>query len=284
MAWRALFLAHRAKERRAAGLHDAPDRAAAAGRRAWLALAVIDAEIVLEIAELAVGAAMVAQRRAAGRDRVLEHRLDRSTSRSRALVRRAGARRDGRGACAWATAARGAAPRRHRCCRARRPRVWSSSAALRLVFLPWQARASIAASNSLPSGSGPSARSSGSSSSSARGTSFIEPKRRGSLKRDRSRPTTCGTRRGRARASLRALVVIGAGRRRAAVARDAERARHAEMHQQHVAGGEIGEQIFGAPAEPGRRSGLRAARRNPSAAASADRRGAPRPWRSARPP
>ena len=43
---------------------------------------------------------------------------------------------------------------------------WSSSAALRLVFLPAQARASMAASNALPSGSGPSARNSGSSSSS----------------------------------------------------------------------------------------------------------------------
>ena len=49
----------------------------AAARRARLALAVIDAEVVLEIAELAVGAAVVAQRRAAGLDGVLEHRLDR---------------------------------------------------------------------------------------------------------------------------------------------------------------------------------------------------------------
>ena len=42
---------------------------------------------------------------------------------------------------------------------------WSSSAAFRLVFLPAQARASIAASNSLPSGSGPSPCSNGSCSS-----------------------------------------------------------------------------------------------------------------------
>ena len=59
---------------------------------------------------------------------------------------------------------------------------WSLSAAFSEVFLPAQARASMAASNSLPSGSGPSARSSGSESSLARATSFIEPKRRGSLK------------------------------------------------------------------------------------------------------
>jgi hypothetical protein len=38
---------------------------------------------------------------------------------------------------------------------------WSSSAAFRLVFLLWQARASMSASNSLPSGSGPSPCSSG---------------------------------------------------------------------------------------------------------------------------
>ena len=49
-------------------------------------------------------------------------------------------------------------------------------------LLAAQARASIAASNSLPSGSGPSPRSSGSSSSSSRATIFMKPKRRGSLK------------------------------------------------------------------------------------------------------
>src|SRR5581483_12431805 len=32
---------------------------------------------------------------------------------------------------------------------------------------------------------------------------------------------------------------------------DAERSGHAEMHQQYVAGSEIGHQIFGAAAEPG---------------------------------
>ena len=43
------------------------------------------------------------------------------------------------------------------------------------VFRPAQARASIAASNWLPSGSGPSDRNRGSSSSLARATIFIEP-------------------------------------------------------------------------------------------------------------
>jgi hypothetical protein len=44
-----------------------------------------------------------------------------------------------------------------------------------------QAAASMAASKALPSGSGPSFASSGSSSSLPRGTIFIAPKRRGSL-------------------------------------------------------------------------------------------------------
>ena len=51
-------------------------------RRARLALAIVDAEIVLEIAELAIGPAVIAQRRAAGRDGVVEHRLDRVDQRS----------------------------------------------------------------------------------------------------------------------------------------------------------------------------------------------------------
>ncbi len=54
---------------------------------------------------------------------------------------------------------------------------------------------------------------------------------------------------------MRALVVARmmelTGRLRGLVLDDAERAGHAEMHQQHVAGGKIGHQIFGAAAEPG---------------------------------
>ena len=61
--------------------------------RAFFALAVVDPEIVLEIAERAVGAAMIAQRRAAGLDRVVEHRLDGVDQRAR---RARSARRDGR--------------------------------------------------------------------------------------------------------------------------------------------------------------------------------------------
>src|ERR1017187_7132207 len=72
--WARLFLAWRTIERRAAGLHDAFDLALAARTRR--ALAVIDLETVLEIAERAVGTAVVAQRGAAGLNRVLEHRLD----------------------------------------------------------------------------------------------------------------------------------------------------------------------------------------------------------------
>src|SRR5262249_30207511 len=87
---RCSLLAHRAKERRAAALPDALDGAVAAARDARLALAVVDPEIVLEQPDLAVGAAMIAERRAAGLDRILEHRLDRVDQPLRALVGRAG--------------------------------------------------------------------------------------------------------------------------------------------------------------------------------------------------
>src|SRR4051794_36672023 len=89
-----LFLAHRTEESRAAGLHDAPDRALAAGRGALLALAIIDPEIVLEIAERAIGALVIAQRRATGCDRLVQHRLDRRHQPLGALVRRAAAARN----------------------------------------------------------------------------------------------------------------------------------------------------------------------------------------------
>ena len=48
----------------------------AARRAAGLAFAIVDAEIMLEHAEVAVGEPVVAQRRAAGLDRFVEHRLD----------------------------------------------------------------------------------------------------------------------------------------------------------------------------------------------------------------
>ena len=52
---------------------------------------------------------------------------------------------------------------------------------------------------------------------------------------------------------LRALVIVAAQRliALAVPAKDMERARHAEMHEQHVAGRQIGQQIFGPPAEAG---------------------------------
>src|SRR5665647_3482413 len=82
---RSLLLAAWAIERRAGILHDAFDLALAG--RAWRALAVIDQEIVLEVAERAVGPAVVAQRRAAGLDGVMQHRLDGIDQRDRARIR-----------------------------------------------------------------------------------------------------------------------------------------------------------------------------------------------------
>src|SRR3974377_1088854 len=63
-----------AKERRATALHDTLDLALA--MPAWFTLTVINLKIVLEVAERAVGEAVVAQGRAAGGDGVLKHRLN----------------------------------------------------------------------------------------------------------------------------------------------------------------------------------------------------------------
>src|SRR5579871_1717123 len=83
------FLAHRTIKRRAAVLHDALDDAAAAGSRAFSAGAVIDAEVMLEHPERAVGELVIAQRRAAGADCLLEHCLDARDQPRCALGRRA---------------------------------------------------------------------------------------------------------------------------------------------------------------------------------------------------
>src|SRR5580700_8113696 len=91
-----LLLAARAIKRRAAVLHDALDCAAAAGRAAFFAFAVVDPEIMLEHAESAVGQLVIAQRRAAGFDGVVEHALDALDQTRGALVRRAGFRGNGR--------------------------------------------------------------------------------------------------------------------------------------------------------------------------------------------
>src|SRR5260370_4107237 len=85
------LLTYGTKERGAAVLRDAPHDAGAAPGRAAPALAAVDAEPVLKAAELAVGAAMVAQRGAAGRYGILEHGLDRRDQAFRMRRRRAGA-------------------------------------------------------------------------------------------------------------------------------------------------------------------------------------------------
>src|SRR5262245_48359063 len=72
-------LAARAIEAGAPRLHDALDAAGrldlAGAARAGMAFMLIDLPAMLEIAELAIRLDIVAQRRAAGRDRLLEHRL-----------------------------------------------------------------------------------------------------------------------------------------------------------------------------------------------------------------
>ena len=128
--------------------------------------------------------------------------------------------------------------------------LWSSSAAFRLVFLLAQERASIAASNALPSGSGPSPSISGSCSSAfARDDLHVA---------EAARIVESHGRAGRhvkhhmiVRAVLAARMMELARRGLAVVLEHAERAGHAEMHQQHVARGQVRQQIFGAAAEPG---------------------------------
>src|SRR5689334_18095300 len=70
-------LAAGAIERRTPRLHDALDLPFAAGTGARLTLASVDGKIVLEHAEFAVGALVIAQRRAARLHRLAQHRLDR---------------------------------------------------------------------------------------------------------------------------------------------------------------------------------------------------------------
>src|SRR5258708_39437829 len=90
-----LLLTHRTEKRRPPILHDPLDLAATFRRNARFALAVIDAEMVLEIAKLAIGPAVIAQRGSARLDGVIEHRLDGVNQPRRLGVRGPGARRDG---------------------------------------------------------------------------------------------------------------------------------------------------------------------------------------------
>src|SRR5262245_24028943 len=75
-----------AVEGRPAALHDALDLALATAAEARFALAVIDREVMLEIAELAVGPRIIAQGRAASLDALGQHALVRRCKRFRALA------------------------------------------------------------------------------------------------------------------------------------------------------------------------------------------------------
>src|SRR5262245_13369744 len=73
-ASRGLLLARWAIERRAAALYDPFNLAFAGGAR--LTFAGIDLKIVLEVAERAIGTAMIAQRRTSSFDRIHEYGFD----------------------------------------------------------------------------------------------------------------------------------------------------------------------------------------------------------------
>src|SRR5436190_16625605 len=96
-----LFLALRAPEGRAAVLVEAANGAAAAPGLALLALAVIDLERMLEITEFTRGLAMVAQRRTAGLDRLVQHRVNLVHQIPRMIGGFAFFGRKGRGEPAW---------------------------------------------------------------------------------------------------------------------------------------------------------------------------------------
>src|SRR3954447_23300618 len=82
-------LALRAPEGRSSVLREPPHHAAAAGGDAGLAFAAVDLERVLEIAEFAGGLAVVAERRAAGGNGLVQHRMDRLDQADRVVGRRA---------------------------------------------------------------------------------------------------------------------------------------------------------------------------------------------------
>ena len=148
----------------------------------FVARAVVDAERVLEIAEIAVGLAMIAQRRAAGLIASFSTALMASTS---ALARARSARRTAVAMVeAMALGRQMRAMQRLAHIDVAEPRddllVRQRGLQARLLAAR-RPRASIAPSNALPSGSGPSASIIGCWSSSSRAISFMKPKRRGSL-------------------------------------------------------------------------------------------------------
>ena len=167
-------------ESRPSSLDDAAYGSSAAFSRARFALASVDLEAVLKLAERAVGALVVAKRRAAGFDRVLEHRLDAIDERFRLRRRLAGLGGERAGEPSAARCARGTAPRRHRCCRAPRSASDRSSAALIEVALPLSLAASHSGVKLEPSGSTPRPLNRAWLASASAGTRSISPKRRAS--------------------------------------------------------------------------------------------------------
>ena len=74
--WRSSLLAFRTPEGGASILGKSPHKSLATCGLAFFAFAIVDLKRVLEITELAGGLAMIAQRRAAGRDGLVEHRVN----------------------------------------------------------------------------------------------------------------------------------------------------------------------------------------------------------------
>src|ERR1700726_2153928 len=71
------FLTLRTPERRKTALGESSHHSFTPGRLAFFAFAVVDLKRMLEIAEFACGLAVIAQRRAAGLDGLIQHRVNR---------------------------------------------------------------------------------------------------------------------------------------------------------------------------------------------------------------
>ena len=223
--------------------------------RAALAFAVVDRELMLEQPELAVGALVIAQRRAAGRDRILEHVADPRHQRKRAFVGRPGARRDGGGA---PLGRQPRAPQRLADVDVAEPRHHPLIGERRL-------EARLLGPTGVRQHGGVEGVAERLGPERAQQRLLLELGARHQLHRAEAARIVEGDP-GAVRhvkdhmivgGVLRLRMMIFAGHARAAVMGhanvmgDAERSRHAQMHQQHIAGGEIDQEIFGTAADPG---------------------------------
>src|SRR6185437_738768 len=243
------LLAFRAPEGRASVLRETPDNAAAARGLAFLAFAVVDLERMLKIAELTRGLAMVTQRRAAGSDRLIEHRMDGADQPPRMI---GGPGLSGR-------ERRGQSSRRQLRPEQRFADIDVAEPCDHALVEQRRLEAG------LPVGAG--TRQHGGIECVAERFRTEPVQQRFILDRAAgdhlhvAEAARIVEDHGRARGHVKHHMIMGmvlaarmmelAWRLLVVLPEDTKRARHSQMHQQHVAGGEIDHQIFGAAAESG---------------------------------